>query len=383
MKIVFLSIILSSCSFFIKSMESKEAIELKQRPELATYCVEKELNLHLDDLSNKRIFAKLLKQRKFLRLNFIEKSLLWTLYQFYISPEAFSPTARFQILLRYKGKIQSLDFNQGAFPAITALRYLAKNYPTQSLPNLLNLLENELPKRLPIGKGFATFLQQNKSLIKSKNFKSHYYKADEALKPGETFPKPSLKNSLLNHKTSNRVIIDSWTPYNQFQCTESLSSYSIYESPIENRVVGISDVMGNIFILSSSLISPNLKDPNLNHIISGKPGLPSVFCIDEQDRETAIFVSYSQRSPSQILKHFLDKFSGPYGLLEIDEQIRESRHMKLHSPQRLLVEKELDSGLPQFYAKSIGKILGYYQSSSSPFFGFIDDPRNENTLECH
>jgi len=375
MKILFL-FLLSSCSFFIESIEKTPKINLSKKVKKPLYCINEKISLYTENSHSKTIFKEILE--KYQSKSFIEKSLLWTTFQFYYTPESFSPNSRLQILLKINGSIEYYDFSKTSYPALSGLNYLTQLYTKNNLSSMLNLIEKELPKRIPVNSKFADLLSRNKS----KNFDKVFYKAEETLKEGETFPKRSLSKSLNRLKSTKAYEKASTVKNKGYICSSDINSPIIYPNNIHNQVIGLSDDRDNFFIASASLDSKNIKISDGGYIIHGDPGKQSTLCYKNEDDKTTAIVSFKERSPQQILLNLIESLPDDYGPLEIDKTLRQPRKMVLPLPNRVIVEEKISSKIPQFHTTSLGRLLIYHKSSHSPFSGFINDPRSGIELEC-
>lgn len=377
MKLLFVFLFLfSSCSFFIDSIENTPKIKQQVKAKKNLYCINEKQSLYADNPISKLIFKNILKKNT--HLNFIEKSLLWAIFQFYNSPQSFSPSARLQVIVKWNGTFKYYDFATGQNPALSGIQSLIKKYSKKRFLSLLSIIEKDLPKRIPVNSDLANFLNKNKSQKLGKVF----YKANETLKKGETFPKVSLI-STLTKLTTNTVLNESPTiTHKGNNCSPDVEKSSVYSQGLNNQVIGISDDKDNFFIASASLDTSDIKVRHKGRIILGAPGRPSSFCILNGPHKTTAIVSFKERSPGQILLRFLEKLPNDFGPLEIDKALHLPRSMYLQFPDRLLVEEKIFTPIPQYHTTSLGRLLIYHNSSQSSFSGFINDPRSDNELKC-
>lgn len=380
MKILFLTLFFTSCSFFIKSIDGQEEKVFLKEKKPVLYCDYQGHSVFSKNLKAAEIFRSLIDRE--VNLNFLEKSIMWSLAQMSFAPHQASPSSRLQILLRWDNKIHYYDFNSGDLPYLYGLYELGRIGKTKELYSLAKLLDRKFPKKIAIGKDFAQFLNNHSGQLQSPYFKNHFFKADEPLRYGETLERFSFVDIIKLNKRTKVNGRNNLIKQQSFQCSEDLNNNIIYSSPFDAHTFSISDKNGNFFLASSSSNFKAISPYKKTYLIQAGPGLASSFCFKNEGNINEAFISSSSRSPNEILRTFISK-NQTDDHHDIEKTLILPRKLTLENPNRVLIESnELRNpkGPPHYYYPQIGEILAYLKTPH--FQGYIKDPRTKEELVC-
>ena len=188
-----------SCSSYIQMMRLPSPLKAPPSPRPPQYCSQKQ-NLqmaHRSALAN-NIFLKHLKkiEKKHL-LSFYDKATLFLFYQMLLRPEATHPSSRLQMIYGYQDKIFYKDSH--ALPGKKKMFWktlealLRENQNQRSLLQLAALADRFFPKNIFVTQELSQFIQDHESLLKKDpSLANIFFKVEEPLRPGESFPSFSL-----------------------------------------------------------------------------------------------------------------------------------------------------------------------------------------------
>jgi hypothetical protein len=406
---------LSSCSFFIKRIDTplvKDAEKLMKAPDVQGFCsLDKKVNFQLvgTNENSQAVYAEIV--RGLPSLDFMDHFALWNLMQLSVRPDQSSATSRFQVLLHNGSKSYYFDFfsevAEEQYPYLYGIEWVLKKFgKTRKLEYYAQILNSSLGTRLKIGKDFENFLTKNLPLIKNEPILSpFYFRGSDVLKENETSPKLDYQKviSIYRKAQSDQKIIVNTSLTNFVTDKGSSGScnydFNLYDNSIFliDRVIPVANLYGLALPKSAFLASSSQK---IESIVSLK-GLPlfkgeskvrsSAVCMVETENSKIWTFSNHSRDPGQHLFHLMR-----YGLpqskntAEVDKLIRHSRHLFLSDPVRLIIESGRSSkdqienllklNLPIYNADKLGNIWSYTQFEEGN--RFIIDDRNPGAFRC-
>lgn len=411
--------IFSSCSYIIKSYQEDTIIQNGISPldeTEVTYCKENSSHILINDneISQKLFEAYILNLEKKRLITFIDKVVLWSFVQMNLMPHQSSPSAKLQMLIKFKGEekyYNSYSEQQNSYPYLNLLNHLLKTYKSQySLRELAVIYGRGIPRGMKVSKSLANFLVANqKELSKDPLLKSIYLRGDEALREKEGLPflsikklideysksKANTKYEIKNFLFSKFQQNSSFTP----QCNFDMNLYKdsiflISEEKIEAHTFGMKN-QDDFFMATSSQSLEKFEPIGGTLSFKGSSNIRSASLCTYKKRlkpkETVWLISSGSRDPGQHLYHLQE-----YGLDQIDNTatfdslLRFSRHLFLKNPVRLVIESRrsqedqiqelLKLDIPIYNAKKLGKIWGFYQSEAQS--SFLLDVREEGHIQC-
>lgn len=412
-----LSLQLSSCSSLIGLFDDEPEYELIKSKAAQHYCVEKKsINFAHQSEDKVRLFENIhQKLNKKYKLNFIETSVLWSLFHLAHSPHNTSPSARFQIIMG-DGKTNTIyDFNKTDprlklentyLQGLHQILKVKKN--KRSLNFLLDIAQNSFPSNLEVNSELAEFISSfQDQLLQNPTTKRNFFKANNPLQPGETFKRVNFNQfkDLKFSKTKKipeapRFLLETGPEINngsEIECNMDLNLYnsSIYllnRNTLSNNVFSVYSKSGTYFIGITSFTPDWEKSRKGINIQSKKINKPEAICIiNKEELKSTIVASLNGRDPGQHIFHLLQ-----YGLTSSQsdqdyfEFIRYPRHQFLLNPPRLVYEssrgskKQLQSILkmnfPVYNAQSLAEV---WIMNQNPMPSLITDNRNPTYQSCH
>jgi hypothetical protein len=406
---------LNSCAIIIGQLKSEEQDIPTLKVTENNYCSEtnwKQITLLGRNEKAVSLFHKIINRHATLKhLSFIEKSVLWSLFQMNLRPDMSAPTARLQVVLSTNNDIRFFDFTKKEFPFLEGLNFLLKTYKTKrSLKALAVLLDRYLPKSIPIEEDFATFLKQKGAALRPiKIFKRNFFKADEPLQKGESVSRipytrllKSLKNNFRKKTTPAKYLFNHTEKETEYFCNQDFNLYKnkiypIQYTRVDSNSFGISSSDGDFFFASSSQHLEKFESLKKTILFSGTPNpLPFAMCFSKNLNygQRMVFISNRGKDPGQILYGVIKNLNtSSLDLEEVVSLIKGPRKLYLMNPNRMLFEsskaqeKSLEdllksSTLPIYHAPNLGEVWAFGHFGKKERFGFIKDSRNPSFLSC-
>jgi hypothetical protein len=345
------------------------------------------------------------------QFKFIDKAVLWSLYQFNLRPDTSSPSSKLQIFLKINGKDEYFHFFSKAedtFPTLYGLEALLKKYNSKySLYTLAKIADAQFKNHYKVSKNFEDFLYNNREeLRKNSTFKRYFFRGDETLRENENISAYALTNiiRLYQQKKKNKDYqlsqkLFSYDKSIRFksQCNYDMNMYSnsiylIHKDFIKSHLFGIKDGT-NFLLASTSQDLGALTQLNNSPFFKGRSQSRSAaFCKFNFEKDQNIWMTSTEsRDPGQHLYHLIE-----YGIEKVktiedlDQIMRFSRHLFLENPHRLIIESKRSSqeqldrilkiDIPIYNANQLGKVWGFY--STRGLHKFIIDDRGKGEVSC-
>lgn len=413
-KFIFL-ILFSSCSAFVNQLDKdllsqKKEVFFGNAKEVTCKKRSRLEIINSNKYSQETFLTAIESKLKNYRFNFIEKIVLWSLYQFNLRPDTHSPSSKYQIIVRDQGAENYYHFYSkevNSYPLLYGLDYLLNKYPSRySLITLARIVDDNFNNNYTVSKNFEDFLSENSSeLFENIAFKNRFFRGDESLKENEniiaqdlvkmiklyTKTKSKIKynvsQKLFSYKNDN---LNSYCNYDMSMYNNSI--YLIHKDFINSHLYGLKD-KDNFFLASSSQDFKKIESIAGTHFIQGKSfSRSAAFCKFEFNKGQTIWLSSTKsRDPGQHLYHLIEYgIDGVSNIKELEQIMRFSRHLFLENPHRLIIESKRSSeeqlsrilriDIPIYNAQSLGKIWGHFQSKTET--GFIIDDREAGHLLC-
>lgn len=416
-KYLLLFLTVSSCSFFIKSIDTqlvKDADIVHKAPHVPSYCpLDKKADFQLvgSNDNSQAVYVELVKHLGANNLDFMDHFALWNLLQLTIRPDQSAPTSRIQVLLHHAGKSYYFDFfsefPDEQYPYLFGLEWVLKKFgKNKSLEHYAQILNSFLGQKLKLGKDFEDFLYNNGPAIKSNPILSaFYFRGTDILKQGETFPRLDYQEVLKLYRKAQKqqkIIIN--TSLTQFVTAKGNSGscnydFNLYDNSIFliDKNIPIANLFGlseknSAFLASSSQKLEKIIPLNGFPLFKGESKVrSSAVCLIENNKSRIWAFSNQSRDPGQHLFHLVRYgLPGSQTMAEVDKLIRHSRHLFLSDPVRLIIESGrsneeqienlLKLNLPIYNADKLGNIWAYtmFEEGSR----FIIDDRNPGAFKC-
>lgn len=407
---------LSSCSFFINRLDTN-LVEKKDYqnkiPPVPTYCPLSAKPTHQlvgSNESSHALFIDFIKSHGE-GLDFLDQLVLFTLVQVATRPDQSSPTARFQIAVNFKNKVQYFDFFSeqatDQYPLIFGLDWIIKKFSQKkTLETYAQILDEKFPKKLRVGNNFEAFLKSHQEELKSHPILGPYYlRANETLQENERIPGFSFKKLIAIYRKkekSQKIIVNtSLTPFNSKTGEKGACNYdfNLYDNSI--FLIDKTLPVANLFGLAHHTEAFMAATSQRVKVIDAIDGMPlfkgeskvrsSAICIIERNADKIWLYSNLSRDPGQHLFHLIRYGLGQTrSIAEVDKLIRHSRHLFLSDPVRLIIESSrshpdqieslLKLNLPIYNSDKLGNIWGYAQYPQGN--RFVIDDRNGGYFLC-
>jgi len=411
-----LLVFVCSCSGFINQIEDnilnqKQDVYFGNKKKVFCKEAAKVELISANPYSQKFFHAYLNQFSEKYRFSFIDKSVLWSLYQFNLRPDINSPSSKLQIFIEDKGKDEYYHFfskSPGAYPSLFGLEYLLKKYNSKyGLIDLVRIVDREFRNHYKVSKNFEDFLFENKnklSLIPI--FKEKYFRGDDTLRENENISPYRLfelvrryqkTKSKINYQTSNKLFEYDKNKSFKSLCNYNMNMYSnsiylIHKSFIKSHLYGIKE-KNNFFFASNSQEMLDLKSlDNTSFFEGSSQSRSAAFCkFSFNSNQQTWMASTQSRDPGQHLYHLIEYGVEKVNSLEdLDQIMRFSRHLFLENPHRLIIESKRSSkdqlnrilkiDIPIYNSNQLGKVWGFYSSPKQK--GFIIDDRGKGNIDC-
>ena len=406
--------LLSSCTYFMEKRPlSFEGLPLKDNEQL-NYCpTSPQSSIVSSNPYAAQIFYQFLKKEndKNPKLKFIDKAVMWSLFQLNIRPDATSVYSGLQLIYKindetfywsFKGQ-RNQNHNTTYF---SALKELLKKHRSQfSLTELARLMDQKLPSMIPIGPSFSSFLADNSKKLKTfHSFKRAYFKATQILNPRESIPKLLFEKLVRSHSTANQESLQKVDHMFKskrdpaLRCSFDINAYdhSIFivspEQLGRHNNFGISEGHKNTF-LAVSHYRPKIQPYQSSYLFKGQAiDHQSALCHYQKKDQEIYLLSGKGRDPGQfIYQLFQNKLDLIQRIQNIDQVSRRARLLKLYSPERILIEshraqKQLTQALhlsnkPIYHASNLGELTFWATLQST--HSFVTDSRSSTIPLCH
>ena len=415
-QILIITFFFSSCTILIKLDESKNKVVIKSNEE-QSFCPSNQYSKNSVIGNNKHlnnIFLNLLnKDKDFQKMKFIEKVVSLSILQTNVRPDASSPSAQFQSMIKINGKTEYLysTSKDGGAPFYDALEQLLKKYKSKmSLLDIAKLMNNKIANSIPIDNEFANFLKMNKNkLSQFHKYKMTFFKADQVIQVGESVPKMNYEKIVRSYKRIKHNSISSnhlfkVKNHDNISCNFDYRIYSnsVYllspDLKLSKNPYGLQDRKGNVFLATTDLITDFNKIPKATNLFMAKSyQRPTAFCIVKNEKgHEMILSSFKGRDPGQFLYSLIkNNINSEKSLYEIEELLKKSRSLFLQNPKRLLLESKrassqkvisvLEEKVPVYHVDKLGEIwlhTNFKIDNNTYNSGFIHDPRKKGVLAC-
>jgi len=424
--ILITSLILSSCTFFIKADQPTDSAStvVYKKIHADNFCrspKREKLNAFSKSETSINVFKNILENDPaFKKLNFVEQSIAWSLIQLSTSPHKVSPKSQFQFIINFKGKKEyyyfyTKDKSKVDYPFFNALSFLTKKYKTKSLLSIAKLLDKKLPNLVSVDGYLEQFLKHYRARIKGDTtFKKHFFKSDQVLVSRESYKRVAYRNLVnrynkdlsktshhTNHlfqvKTKSKTII---------RCNFDLGLYDnglyLINPNYENYNNPFSLINENqdTFIGITSL-KPRFSALFKNELLfdSSQNDIPASIClIENKEQNKALsLISFKGRDPGQHLHSLLNfNIESVTNENELLQSLKYPRNLFLLSPQRIILESNksskseiqsfLNTGLPLYHSQKLGDIwanLEFNKGTTHHKSIFVTDNRQGSHKQCN
>lgn len=404
------------CSGFVNQLESNI---LNQKRELFfgnkkdVYCKENvKLELINSNESSQDFFASFIQDKsERYQFKFIDKAVLWSLYQLNLRPDISTPTSKLQVFLKLNGTDEYFHFFSKAedtFPNFFGLESLLKKYNSKyTLYTLAKIADAQFKSHYKVSKQFEDFLYTNREKIREiPIFRKYFFRGDETLRENENisaYPLTKIyqlyqkKKRAKEYQISQKLFAYDKTKRFKSYCNYDMNMYSnsiylIHKTFIKSNLFGIKEGT-NFMLVSTSQDLGEINSLNSTPFFKGRSQSRSAaFCkFDFNSKQNIWMTSTESRDPGQHLYHLIE-----YGIEKVksiedlDQIMRFSRHLFLENPHRLIIESKRSSqeqldrilkiDIPIYNANQLGKVWGYYSTRGQ--HKFIIDDRGKGVISC-
>lgn len=415
MKFSLLLVLLTGCSFFINKFDKDIFEEKKIKPltqDRQTYCDIIQKNILIAESQNSiDLFESFIKQvGKKIRLDFIDKAVLWSLVQMNARPDLGAPSGKYQIFLYHKNKnyfFHAQSKADASFPHFFLMEKLLDQFRSRhGLLRLAKVYDQYFPAELTVSSGLEKFLTKFQSKIKKDAILSEFYiRGDETLKQGETLPKLKMaslyklyNNSPVKYEWNESLFKSKRDQSLEYSCNFEMDLYKnsmflVNDDLVNSHLYGIKTGESMFMGVTSQKIEKII--PIADHpIFQGSSQLRSAsMCyLQEPSSSNQIWlVSTQSRDPGQHIYHLVEYgLENLAGVRTLDNMIKFSRHQFLKNPVRLVIESRRSSdkqinellklNIPIYNAKKLGQVWAYFKSKKES--AFIIDERRDGSIKC-
>lgn len=408
------ALLLSSCAYFMEERPiSFEGLPLKENEQL-NYCpTSPDQSLVSSNPYAAQIFQRFLSkvQKENPKLKFIDRAVMWSLFQLNIRPDATSVYSGLQLIYKIEGETFHWNIKkkkEGTSQAtyLFALQEILKKHNSQyTLNSLAKIMDKDLSSIIPIGATLSNFLAQNASELKNyESFKRVYFKATQVLNPRESLPRLLFGQLVRSHRipkeSDDYLKVDHMFQSHEtpsLSCSFDINAYehSIYivsrEKMGRHNNFGISEGKDNTF-LAVTHYRPELKPYRSSYLFQGSSvGHQSALCHYKNNGREIYILSGQGRDPGQFIHQFMkNDISSLASPKDIDHISRQARLLKLYSPDRILVESHRASDdllaslhlleRPIYHASNLGELTFWTRSQDE--HSFVTDSRSSTGPQC-
>jgi hypothetical protein len=426
--ISFFIFLLTGCTFLsqkIESLENKDNLQSNFNSSLTTknktlYCFENSYEQYYleDDVTQNFYVQNFINANS--KLNFIQKSILLSLYEMLRRPDISGPFSRLQVYLRLD-RDYYFDFRPSDLSDMNSMPYL---YGLEKIHNTFEKKENfktflkkynsSFKINLPVSTEFELFLKSHKNdILKDENLINVFTKGDETLTKHESFQAGKL-TKIINEYYGKYLNKEDLYYYDKNRITASVKNDKLscnFDLSIE---INKDDIFTydkkdthpfalkegkNIFIaIASTLNDKSTKTLPETYFFKNKPSpTPVPLCKFVSEKMNLITFSTLNRDPSQHLKHlFQYEIFNADSFPSLVEYLNFPRHLFLSSPERILYESKrgrksqldylLSMNFPIYHIDTLGNIFGFASffnnKKEAQFDSMFIDERNNNKLWC-
>jgi hypothetical protein len=414
--------LMAGCASYFESLDNEQKIQvLPFRPQLLS-CPNTQAQIRVlgKNTQGLEIFVKSipkiiegLPRKRALSLE--EYFTLLSLYQMNLRPDLVSPYSRAQVLFMKKREVSYWDFNN-VLPGQQEIRtplmqglvdLLAQNSKNYSIKELAQALERSLPENIPVGSGFASFLEKSKEQIaQTESLREKFFKGDQIAVYGESISRASFSRIVAATQVKPKKRASDPLPFTLkapngvvAQCNLDLNLYAhgvflIEESQNvgENAPYGLVTSEGDFFIAATNLNKDEIKSVAKTMVLEGKNRRrPIPLCVtSSKDKNMALFSFYG-RDPGQFLYHMLQyDIESANNASELVEFVRFPRHQFLTHPSRMLYESGvggpqqlsnfLGMDFPIYHADGLGEVWAVTKIGNQTHVAL--DPRRPSDIAC-
>lgn len=367
------SLCLSSCSYFINSLEKQTSkiYEIKEPLKKTTYCPNNKMQVYSESDSLTFEFINL---KQLNNLTPIEKFTVFALLQLKSSPAIATPLAHFSVIINDKKNKNFYEFYPKSSikysPLLNGLSFLLKE--SKSKLGLKKVIEiaDSIKISIDISNDFNEYLSQNRNKLKELKNSSFYKRGNDFISLGESIRPYKLKKLLLKYPTIKPTNASQIYQYKNTICNFDLAKYEDKIEPTsqlyKSHSFGLRD--GEIALSATFSNNPKAEFIESSPFLKGEKYKGKVAqCIFNNNESSIIIQSSNSRDPGQHLFHLYQyKIWENANASSISQLLAFSRHLFLDSPPRLLyeanrgshdqIEKLLKLDFPIYHSDRLGKI---------------------------
>lgn len=405
----------SSCSILLKQAYEEDKNRIKLLPQEAPnlYCENKKSNFELFGpyQKNQRNFIDFLKRSKETFLP-VERFTLWAILHTELRPDKVSIRSQVRLFEYQQKTLTFREFKTEETPFTNALSNLLERYHSKwSVSKLTEYLQKNYNFPLLVDDELEAFLEKNKDLLWSKkDLRDLLFKDNQIIKAGESLPVFKGKSIGVDKKNTlsdSREILSEKSSYfcdfdPAFYKDQPHKVIPVPEKAETPLVLGLIQGDQNFTITidqnfeikekETLFVEPYFKLP------IGSPTRAPSFCSFNFEKGHALFISYKERDPGQLLTDVMAQMNKKFNSKKEVTQILSSfRQMVLHHPTRIILEadadrlsqkkdNELDSlfkgAYPVYQSKALGQIDTILMGMPNAQNGFIKDKRSQYNISC-
>jgi hypothetical protein len=189
---LFICIFFSHCTWYIpEEVQIGRFAYVVNQPGPITCEGKTQLALYSDSYGANKFFAKFIIENPInSNLDDIDFYILWALFQMNIRPDLTSLGAHALLVMNHHGSNFEILSGQKLTLNEIILEIIKRYHPKKSLQSYATILNNQLPKSIPIGDSLAEFIDGQQNYLKSIPYlRGFFFRAEEAIVSGESVPR--------------------------------------------------------------------------------------------------------------------------------------------------------------------------------------------------
>jgi len=374
--IIFVSLIFTSCTWYIpKEVKSgRFAYVVTQAGPIN--CESKyPFALYSDSYGANKIFSQFIESKigtnHFDEVDFF---ILWSLFQMNIRPDLTSMSSRAMLIMNYQNKGLEVVSAPNLTLKELLLTLIKRYHPKKTLRDYARILNNDLPKSIPIGDSLAEFIENSQGTLKSTPvLRNFFFRAEEVIVSGESVPRlnfvkyiqDEMKQNVQNSSREDLFEAGSTTP--NIKCNFTPEDFALKTIDTLKTNSFLFKIKKSIFFAVTTqnpiLIAGSEMSPfahNLNPIL-----LP--YCVVQTATQKNILTSITGKGAHQLLMREILKNPDWTNPQKIQTWFESQRALKINAPERFIIESHKNavetneyleySKYPVYHAHQIGQVI--------------------------
>jgi hypothetical protein len=396
---LFICIFFSNCTLYIpEEVKSGRFAYVVNQPGPISCEDKTNLALYSDSYGANKVFAKfILENPSNNSLDEVDFFILWSLFQMNIRPDLTSLGAHTLLVMNHQGSNFQILSDLKLTLHEMILELIKRYHPKKSVAYYASILNNQLPKSIPIGEALAEFIDSNQDFLKSTPYlHGFFFRAEEAIVSGESVPRLDfLKYTKAWPSSPPRKFKDEET----FIINQNKPNTKCNFLAEDFNQHTINDLKTNSFLLrinKSFFFATTTQNPKLEKELVNIPFTPNEnssllpFCVEFKNDFQNIISSLSGKAAHQLLAREIIKDSDFTRPESVKEWFGVQRTLKINAPERFITESHKSrevtddyleySKYPVYHAHQIGQLV--LMNDFNKKNNFWIDGRNHANLYC-